>query len=74
MTHDFAAHNRGPIVKAVELLLAAGRAEGCLRADVEARDVVVLVSFLSRLNDTELGEHGQGLLSILVNGLRTYPS
>jgi AcrR family transcriptional regulator len=71
---DLAAHSLGPIGEAVELLLAAGRAEGSLRADVEARDVIVLISWLSRLDDTELDERGPRLLSILLDGLRTYPS
>ena len=71
---NLAAHSLGPIGEAVELLLAAGRAEGTLRADVEARDVIVLISWLSRLDDTELDERGPRLLSILLEGLRTHPS
>ncbi|GAB3238236.1 TetR/AcrR family transcriptional regulator [Kineococcus gypseus] len=71
---DLAAHSLGPIGQAVELLLAAGRTEGSLRPDVEARDVIVLISWLSRLNDAELDERGPRLLSILLDGLRTHPS
>jgi AcrR family transcriptional regulator len=70
--HDLAAHSLGPIGEAVELLLAAGRAEGVLRADVEARDVIVLIGWLSRLDEAELDERGARLLSILLNGLRTH--
>jgi AcrR family transcriptional regulator len=66
-----AAHSLGPIGEAVELLLAAGRADGSLRADVEARDVIVLIGWLSRLDDTELDERGPRLLSVLLDGLRT---
>jgi AcrR family transcriptional regulator len=69
---DLAAHSLGPIGEAVELLLAAGRAEGVLRADVEARDVIVLIGWLSRLDEAELDERGPRLLSILLNGLRTH--
>ncbi|NYD20551.1 AcrR family transcriptional regulator [Kineococcus aurantiacus] len=71
---DLAAHSLGPIGEAVELLLAAGRAEGSLRADVEARDVIVLISWLSRLDDDELDERGPRLLSVLLDGLRARPS
>ena len=71
---DLAAHSLGPIGEAVELLLAAGRAEGSLRADVEARDVIVLIGWLSRLDDTELDERGPRLLSVLLDGLRTHRS
>ena len=66
---DLAAHSLGPIGEAVELLLAAGRADGSVRADVEARDVIVLIGWLSRLDDTELDERGPRLLSILLDGL-----
>lgn len=67
---DLAAHSLGPIGEAVELLLAAGRSDGSLRADAEARDVIVLISWLTRLDDAELDTRGPRLLSILVDGLR----
>jgi AcrR family transcriptional regulator len=66
---DLAAHSLGPIGEAVELLLAAGRSDGSVRADAEARDVIVLISWLSRLDDAELDARGPRLLSILVDGL-----
>ncbi|WP_207939138.1 TetR/AcrR family transcriptional regulator [Actinomadura darangshiensis] len=69
---DLAAHSLGPIGAAVELLLAAGRSAGGVRADAEARDVIILISWLSRLDDTELDARGPRLLSILVNGLRAH--
>ncbi|MFE9579607.1 TetR/AcrR family transcriptional regulator [Nocardia sp. NPDC006044] len=68
---DLAAHSRGPIGDAVELLLAAGRANNTIRPDAEARDVIILISWLSRLDDTELDTRAPRLLSILINGLRT---
>ncbi|MFQ6394287.1 TetR/AcrR family transcriptional regulator [Nocardia sp. KC 131] len=67
---DLAAHSLGPIGEAVELLLAAGRSDGSVRSDAEARDVIVLISWLSRLDDAELDARGPRLLSILVDGLR----
>ncbi|WP_412517946.1 TetR/AcrR family transcriptional regulator [Actinomadura madurae] len=68
--HDLAAHSLGPIGEAVELLLAAGRSADSVRPDAEARDVIVLISWLSRLDDAELDARGPRLLSILVDGLR----
>ncbi|GAB2516241.1 TetR/AcrR family transcriptional regulator [Nocardia heshunensis] len=67
---DLAAHSLGPIGDAIELLLAAGRADYSIRADAEARDVIVLISWLSRLDDAELDARGPRLLSILIDGLR----
>lgn len=67
---DLAAHSLGPIGEAVDRLLAAGRAAGSVRADAEARDVIVLISWLSRLDDAELDARGPRLLSILIDGLR----
>ncbi|WBB72457.1 TetR/AcrR family transcriptional regulator [Micromonospora sp. WMMD1128] len=67
---DLAAHSLGPIGDAVELLLAAGRTAGTIRADAEAPDVIVLISWLSRLDDAELDARGSRLLAILVDGLR----
>ncbi|MCX4091392.1 TetR/AcrR family transcriptional regulator [Nocardia sp. alder85J] len=67
---DLAAHSLGPIGEAIELLLTAGRADGSIRADAEAGDIIVLISWLSRLDDAELDTRGPRLLSILVDGLR----
>ncbi|WP_433489977.1 TetR/AcrR family transcriptional regulator [Nocardia grenadensis] len=71
---DLAAHSLGPIGQAVELLLSAGRSAGTIRADAEARDVIVLISWLSRLDDAELDTRGPRLLSILIDGLRAHRS
>jgi AcrR family transcriptional regulator len=67
---DLTAHSLGPIGEAVELLLSAGRSAGSIRADAEGRDVIVLISWLSRLDDAELDARGPRLLSIIVDGLR----
>ncbi|SCF24693.1 TetR/AcrR family transcriptional regulator [Micromonospora mirobrigensis] len=67
---DLTAHSLGPIGEAIELLLAAGRSAGGIRADADARDVIVLISWLTRLDDAELDARGPRLLSILVDGLR----
>ena len=65
-----AAHSLGPIGDAVQLLLDAGRADGTIRADAQARDVIILISWLSRLDDAELDDRCDRLLAILVDGLR----
>ena len=70
---DLAAHSLGPIGEAVELLLAACREAGSVRVDAEARDVIVLISWLSRLDDAELDARGPRLLAIIVDGLRVRP-
>lgn len=67
---DLAAHRFGPIGQAVESLLAAGRSDGSVRADVQARDVIILISWLSRLDDQELDQRGPPLLAVLVDALR----
>lgn len=54
------------------LSLAAGRSVGSVRADAEARDVIVIISWLSRLDDAELDTRGPRLLSILIDGLRAH--
>ncbi|MFE3800420.1 hypothetical protein ACFXO3_37955, partial [Nocardia tengchongensis] len=65
-----AAPGRGPWGGAVQLRRAAGRGAGDVRADAEARDVIVLIGWLSRLDDAELDARGPRLLSILIDGLR----
>ncbi|WP_373281266.1 SbtR family transcriptional regulator [Nocardia testacea] len=69
---DLAAHSLGPIGEAVELLLSAGHAAGTVPADAEARHVIVLIGWLSRLEDAELDARAPRLLSILVDGLRVH--
>ena len=69
-----AAHSLGPIGEAVELLLAAGRAAGAVRPAADAGDVIVLIGWLSRLDDAELDARGSRLLAILVDGLRAGPA
>ena len=44
-----------------------------VRADAEAREVIVLIGWLSRPDDAELDARGPRLLSILVGGLRAQP-
>jgi hypothetical protein len=50
---DLSARSLGPIGDAITLLLDAGRAAGEIRPDVDARDVVILIGYLSRLDAAE---------------------
>jgi hypothetical protein len=66
---DLSAHSLGPIGDAVTTLLDAGKADGTIRADVDARDVIILIGYLSRLNETEWDTRARHLLDIVLNGL-----
>ncbi|MGW3490930.1 TetR/AcrR family transcriptional regulator [Streptomyces sp. NPDC001054] len=67
------ARSHGTLTEAIERLLAAGRADGSIRADVDARDVMVLIAYLSRLEESEWPTRARHLLDVLLNGLRTRP-
>jgi AcrR family transcriptional regulator len=67
---DLSAHSRGPIGDAVTTLLEAGKAEGAIRADVDARDVILLIGFLGRLDDTEWDQRARHLLGVVLDGMR----
>ncbi len=68
---DLSAHSLGPIGDAVALLLDAGRREGSLRDDVDSRDVIVLIGYLSRLDAAEFDLRARHLLGVVLDGLRT---
>jgi hypothetical protein len=67
---DLSGHSLGPIGDAVTMLLDAGKADGTIRADVDARDVILLISFLSRLDHDEADERAHHVLDLIVDGLR----
>lgn len=67
---DLSAHSLGPIGEAVTTLLDAGKAEGTIRADVDARDVILLIGFLTRLDEAEWEQRARHVLSIIRDGLR----
>jgi len=68
---DLSAHSLGPIGDAVTLLLDAGKAAGVLRPDVDARDVILLIGYLTRLEDHEWEQRATHLLGIVLDGLRS---
>lgn len=67
---DLAAESHAPISEAVTRLLDAGKASGALRADVDARDVLLLIGYLTRLDDEEWSPRARHLLGIVLDGLR----
>ncbi|CAN5196172.1 TetR/AcrR family transcriptional regulator [soil metagenome] len=64
------AHSLGPIGDAITMLLDAGKADGTLRPDADARDVILLLGYLTRLEESEWDERAGHLLQIILAGLR----
>jgi AcrR family transcriptional regulator len=67
---DLSARSHGPIGDALTLLLDAGKADGTIRPDVDARDVIILIGYLSRLDEAEAAARGPHLLTLILDGLR----
>jgi AcrR family transcriptional regulator len=68
---DLSAHSLGPIGDALTLLLDAGKADGTIRRDVDARDVILLIGYLSRVDETDSETRVRHPLTIILDGLRT---
>src|ERR1700749_2267640 len=60
-----AAHSLGPIGEALTLMLDAGKADGTIRPDVDARDVILLIGFLSRVDHDEADERAHHVLDLI---------
>ncbi|HEY3956897.1 MAG TPA: TetR/AcrR family transcriptional regulator [Streptosporangiaceae bacterium] len=67
---DLAAHSLGPIGEALTTLLDAGKAAGSIRPDVDARDVILLIGYLTRLEPAEWDARARHLLQVILDGLR----
>ncbi|MET7465470.1 TetR/AcrR family transcriptional regulator [Nonomuraea sp. NPDC005501] len=67
---DLSAHSLGPIGAALTELLDAGKAAGTIRPDVDARDVILLIGYLTRLGPDEWDARARHLLHIVLDGLR----
>jgi AcrR family transcriptional regulator len=67
---DLSDHSLGPIGDALTTLLQAGQADGTIRTDVDARDVILLISYLSRVDEAESDARARHLLDIVLDGLR----
>ena len=68
--HDLSARSHGPIGGALTLLLDAGKADGTTRPDIDARDVILLIGYLSRLDEAEADARAHHLLGVILDGLR----
>ncbi|WP_134053473.1 TetR/AcrR family transcriptional regulator [Mycolicibacterium litorale] len=62
-------HSAGPIDKAVTALLQAGQAAGQIRPDVDARDMILLMGFLTRLDDAEWDSRAHRVLDVILAGV-----
>jgi AcrR family transcriptional regulator len=63
-------HSLGPIGDALQTLLAAGKADGTIRSDVDVRDVILLIGFLSHIEEAEADERAHHVLELILDGLR----
>jgi AcrR family transcriptional regulator len=73
VSQDLSAHSLGPIGDALTTLLDAGKADGTIRPDVDARDVILLIGYLTRLEEAEWDARARHLLTIVLDGLRLTP-
>jgi AcrR family transcriptional regulator len=69
VSQDLAAHSLGPIGEALTTLLDAGKADGTIRPDVDARDVILLIGYLTRLEPAEWDTRARHLLQVVLDGL-----
>ena len=69
VSQDLAAHSLGPIGEALTTLLDAGKADGTIRSDVDARDVILLIGYLTRLEPAEWDTRARHLLQVVLDGL-----
>ncbi|ANP71768.1 TetR family transcriptional regulator [Cryobacterium arcticum] len=67
---DLSAHSLGPIGEAITLLLEAGRKSKVIRPEVDAQDVITLIGFLTRLDESDWDERARSLLTVVLDGLR----
>ncbi|HEY0937016.1 MAG TPA: TetR family transcriptional regulator [Trebonia sp.] len=70
VSRGLAARSHGPIGDALTLLLDAGKAAGTVRPDVDARDVILLIGCLTRLEQAEWEIRSRHLLRVILDGLR----
>ncbi|MTD53297.1 TetR/AcrR family transcriptional regulator [Amycolatopsis pithecellobii] len=67
--YELTTSHTGSIGEAIDRLLAAGKSEGTIRGDVDAQEVLILLGFLSRIDETEAAERAQHLLDLIFTGL-----
>ncbi|WP_232821779.1 TetR/AcrR family transcriptional regulator [Desertihabitans aurantiacus] len=59
----------GVLSEAVDLLLEAGRQQGVFRGDVGSPEVLLLLGFLSRVEEAGVGDRVERTLDLIVDGL-----
>jgi hypothetical protein len=70
---DLTGHSIGSISEAITTLLDAGKTQGTMRPDADAHDVILLLGYLTRLDETEWDTRADHLLDTIVDGLRSRP-
>lgn len=65
------AQTPGKLGAALGVLLTAGREQGVLRADLDARDVILLSWFLAHVEAAEWDDRVPRLLDVLLDGMRS---
>ena len=73
VSQDLATRSHGPIGEALTSLLDAGKADGSIRPDADARDVILLIGYLTRLDEAEWDARARHLLQVILDGLRPRP-
>jgi AcrR family transcriptional regulator len=69
VSRELAAHSQGPIGEALTALLDTGKADGTIRPDIDARDVILLIGYLTRLDQAEWDARSRHLLQVILDGL-----
>lgn len=72
VSRELAAHSHGPIGEALTTLLDAGKADGTIRPDIDARDVILLIGYLTRVEQAEWDTRSRHLLKVILDGLRQH--
>jgi AcrR family transcriptional regulator len=70
---DLSSEYYDQVIDAITLLLDAGQRAGVLRPDVDAEEVLLLVGFLWRIEDTDWETRSRHLLALVMDGLRRQP-
>jgi len=70
MLEQLAGEGYARVVGAIDRLLAAGRAQGVVRADLDAEELLLVVGFLWRLDLTgDRDERSARMLDVVMAGL-----
>ena len=67
---DLGSEYYAPVIAALDRLLTACKEAGELRPDVDADEVLLLVSFLWKADGPDWQERGERMLAIVIDGLR----